>query len=376
MLVEDGRLVANDHSWQAARKLPADDPDARARELARAYPSAAAIVGLTSRCGSALAAVLRGDVDPLEILFPGGSFTGLEAIYEHSAGARLFNRLVQTSIQSVVSRLSADQSLRVVEIGAGTGGTTASVLPMLPAGRTRYVFTDLSPVFFDRAAAKFAAYPFVECRRLDIERAPADQGFAAERFDIVIAANVLHATRSLADTLEHVKDLLAPGGLLVVVEATGSSRWLDITFGLTDGWWRFEDAELRPSHPLLTPRRWTDLLAAHGFVDTALLPPGLDERAAQAIVLGRGPESAAMKAASVLGQRKGQWLVLADEGGVGAAVADGLRARGADASILDSRAFEHAIRTGSLVDRTPGGGIVHAMSLDARLASGNVSGTT
>ncbi len=365
MLAEDGLLVTNEQGWAVARPLPQEDPDAQASELAAAYRSAAAIVRLTSRCGSALAAILRGDVDPLEILFPGGSFSGLEEIYEHSAGARLFNRLVQTSVQSVVSRLASDQTLRILEVGAGTGSTTASVLPMLPAGRTRYVFTDLSPMFFDRAASKFAAYPFVEYRRLDIERAPADQGFA-ERFDIVIAANVLHATRSLADTLQHVRDLLAPEGLLVVVEATGSSRWLDITFGLTDGWWRFEDSGLRPSHPLLTIGRWTELLEAQGFAETAILPPGLDERAAQAIVLGRGPKTASTNAdGSRLREREGEWLVLSDEGGFGAEVANTLRARGADASIIDRRAFQHAIRTGSFLDGRALAGVVHAMSLDA-----------
>jgi hypothetical protein len=53
------------------------------------------------------------------------------------------------------------------------------VLPQLPADRSRYVFTDLSPLFLDRARQKFAAYPFVEYRLLNIENDPAAQGFAA-----------------------------------------------------------------------------------------------------------------------------------------------------------------------------------------------------
>ena len=49
-------------------------------------------------------------------------------------------------------RLPDDRKLRILEVGAGTGGTTAHVLPLLPADRTEYLFTDVSPLFTARAA--------------------------------------------------------------------------------------------------------------------------------------------------------------------------------------------------------------------------------
>ena len=57
----------------------------------------------------------------------------------------------------------------------------------------------------------------------------------------MIAANVLHATRDLDVTLEHVRALLAPGGVLVAYEATHHPRWFDVTTALIEGWQRFED---------------------------------------------------------------------------------------------------------------------------------------
>src|SRR5690606_8618345 len=119
---------------------------------------------------------------------------------------------------ALVTSLPADRPLRILEIGAGTGGTTAYLLPHLPPTRTEYVFTDLSPLFLEKAQEKFQDYPFVGYQLLDIEQDPEAQGFASHHYDIVVAANVLHATADLRHTLAHGKQLLAPNGLLVLLE--------------------------------------------------------------------------------------------------------------------------------------------------------------
>jgi len=49
---------------------------------------------------------------------------------------------------------------RILEIGAGTGGLTSYVLPLLPRGRSTYAFTDLSGAFFNKAEQKFGEFPF------------------------------------------------------------------------------------------------------------------------------------------------------------------------------------------------------------------------
>src|SRR4029077_20218388 len=122
-----------------------------------------------------------------------------------------------------------------------------------------------------RAAERFAAHPFVAYAELDIERPPEDQGFAAGSYDVVIAANVLHATRDLDVTLAHARSLLAPGGLLVAYESTHHPRWFDVTTGLIEGWQRFDDG-WREDPPLLTPERWAEALAATGFTAVVALP--------------------------------------------------------------------------------------------------------
>ena len=80
---------------------------------------------------------------------------------------------------------------------------------------------------------------------LDIERDPALQGLASSGFDIIVAANVLHATADLVQVMKHVRSLLAPGGVLLMIEGVSPEPWVDLTFGLTDGWWRFDDGVRR-----------------------------------------------------------------------------------------------------------------------------------
>jgi len=47
--------------------------------------------------------------------------------------------------------------------------------------------------------------------------------------------------------------LLRKGGLLIANELTAKTDFLTLTFGLTDGWWLFDDAKRRiPGAPLLS----------------------------------------------------------------------------------------------------------------------------
>ena len=172
---------------------------------------------------------------------------------------------------------------RVLEL-APAPADHASVLSVLPSRQTDYVFTDVSPLFSTRGAQKFGQYPFVRYHTLDIERDPEAQGFASHLFDIVLAANVLHATTDLRQTMRHVKQLLAPGGMLVLLEGTAPERAVDLTFGLMEGWWKFSDRDLRPDHPLFSRQQWRALPEAEGFSDATALPDLAAREASQQAV--------------------------------------------------------------------------------------------
>src|SRR5262249_40957082 len=146
--------------------------------------------------------------------------------------------------------------------------------------------------FLDRAAEQFATYPFIRRALLDIERDPPSQGFNAGQYDIVIAANVLHATCDLQDAIRHVRTLLAPVGLLLLLEGVTSERWVDLTFGLTEGWWRFTDVALRKNYPLIGRKAWHDLLNDLGFTGIVMAPEDIAKSRSmtqQVMIIARAP---------------------------------------------------------------------------------------
>ena len=253
---------------------PAVDPEALAQRLARQHPEGSVEIGLLRRCGAALGEVLRGRADGLDLLF--AAEPSAADLYRAAPGYRAVNRLVAEAVEAAVSELPADRRLRVLEVGAGTGGTTGAVLPVLPPGRTDYVYTDVSAGFFATAEERFGgAGAGIEYRVLDIERDPAEQGFDAHRYDLIVAANVLHATRDLGETLAHCRRLLGPSGLLVALEGTEVRGWLDLTFGLLDGWWRFDDA-YRTDHALVGAPVWRRALSEAGYEAVEFLGRGTD----------------------------------------------------------------------------------------------------
>ena len=237
-------------------------------------------------------AILRGEASALDTLFRGGSLELAESIYEHWALSRYFNGIVRSVVESLVRTLPQGSQLQIAEIGAGIGSATSAVLPVLPASRTLYSFTDVSKYFFDHAREKYKKYPSLRFGLLDIEKNPVEQGFGEHTFDVVVASNVLHATRNLDETIRNVAKLLAPGGVLVLCEVTSPKSWIRFSYGLMEDWHRCND-ELRQDGPLLAREEWEKLLCLHEFEGIASFPEvgSSAEILGQHCIVGRAPSA-------------------------------------------------------------------------------------
>ena len=239
VLGEEGLLRPAGEEWEVCRTPETIEPERDMAALREKFPEGAAELNMLENCGRGFAEALSGGVDPLQLLFPGGSIDAAEALYRDAPAYKAFNLLIQQAVASAARSLPSGRTLRVLEVGGGTGGTSSYVLPVLPADRTQYFFTDAGQRFVAKAAQKFSRYDFLQYLALDIGRDPEAQGFAPQSFDVVIAANVLHATPDLRQTLANVRKLMAPDGLLVLLEGAGPIRFGDLTVGLTEGWWSF-----------------------------------------------------------------------------------------------------------------------------------------
>ncbi|MGP4091200.1 methyltransferase, partial [Streptomyces sp. KR55] len=262
------------------RTAPQEELVVEFSQLTARHPSLAPVVTLLGDCLTALPDVLTGRRPAMEVLFPDGSAERVAAVYRGDPVTdRCNGEVARLVAEQVEAHRAADPTapVRILEIGAGTGGTTAAVLAALaPYGDgIEYVFTDVSPAFVRKARNRFGAqYPFTRFEVLDIEADPAGQGLTPGAHDVVLATNVLHATRRLSDTLTGAKRLLRRGGALLLVEGTRARHQLALIFGLTAGWWLFSDPEQRmPRSPLASERQWRDALAACGFTDISAAAP-------------------------------------------------------------------------------------------------------
>jgi acyl transferase domain-containing protein/acyl-CoA synthetase (AMP-forming)/AMP-acid ligase II/SAM-dependent methyltransferase/acyl carrier protein len=337
MLAEDGWLVRDGDRWQSrGTGWHHPDPSDLLIRLLEAQPSHEAELILADLCGRQLAAVLRGEIDPLSILFPGGSPHLLTRIYANAPAARAANRLIADTIGRGLAGLPAERIVRIVEIGAGTGGTTGYILPKLAPGRCEYIFTDISSLLLEHARDQFREHRFIQYRSLDIERDPVEAGFAPHQFDIVLAANVLHATGDLKRSLANIRRLLAPRGWLILLEGTGRERILDLVFGLTAGWWKFADLDLRPDYPLISRESWLTLLASMGFRGATAVTPAVSSQ--QIVFLGRAPATVAPWQSQQVGEPK-SWKLLADREGIADGIVRRLQAEGGRCNVVDPHAL-------------------------------------
>ncbi|RYP81233.1 hypothetical protein DL769_002063 [Monosporascus sp. CRB-8-3] len=212
--------------------------------------------------GENLPSIARGETQPLEIMMENDM---LSRFYVESYGLDGMNDHIARALAQITHRYP---QANILEIGAGSGGTTRKALRAIGNAFSHYTFTDISSGFFEKGAEKFSAWrrkmTFKVC---DIEKDPIEQGFAEEAYDVIVAANVLHATRCLADTMRHVRRLLKPGGYLVMMEITGDLLRLGFIMGSLPGWWLGPQVgdEGRQWAPGISPVQWDDLLQRTGF---------------------------------------------------------------------------------------------------------------
>ncbi|MGW1177324.1 amino acid adenylation domain-containing protein [Kitasatospora sp. NPDC002543] len=275
VLAAEGLLSATGEPgrYRAERPFDPDALDARiAAELAAFTVSGPdrVLLDYFTECVDQQLPMLRGTVRPLQLLLPDGDWRVTEALYAANPAARLQNRIAAATVRSFVERFPADRPVRILELGAGTGSTCDRILPELPADRVRYHFTDLSTAFTTEARRRYeSVYPFVSYGLFDIDQEPAAQGLAPGSADVVVAANVLHDAKDLGRALATVRSLLAPGGLLVLIEGTVNSPLNMISFAFLEGFGNYQDQR---EATLLAVREWQEQLTAAGFTRFASVP--------------------------------------------------------------------------------------------------------
>lgn len=211
---------------------------------------------------------LKRIYDNAERIFTGEADT-LEVLLQDNILHKIYDVISFDYAPFIRSLAHTRPTLRILEVGAGTGGTTEKILRSLmnagglPAYST-YTFTDISAGFFPTAKERFSYASNLEFKIFDISKDPFEQGFEESSYDLIIATNVIHATPFLRQTLGNLQPLLRSDGMLVMTEVCSTSRASSYIFGNFSGWWLGE-ADGRLDQPVVSVSRWEEDLKAAGF---------------------------------------------------------------------------------------------------------------
>ncbi|EED12110.1 polyketide synthase, putative [Talaromyces stipitatus ATCC 10500] len=265
-VLEDAGLITFNEQGQFVRTTKVVDSTPASTIFAQIiseFPLHASVHKIVGVVGEELAECLTGEMDGLQIVFGNKeNKKTLDDLYENWPLVRSGTIALGEFLEKAMAYPNKPGVFRILEVGAGTGGTTKYIVRHLQnlGVPFEYVFTDLSSSLVAAAKRTFKDCPEMQFTTLDIEQEP--QASWIGSFHFIISTNCVHATRNLTTSLTSLRKMLRDDGVLGLVEITQNMFWLDIAVGLFEGWWLFEDGR---EHAVTPEWLWKDHMNRAGF---------------------------------------------------------------------------------------------------------------
>jgi acyl transferase domain-containing protein/SAM-dependent methyltransferase len=264
-ILADGGLLTLQSDGTYARTAKPIDPTPLTQlftQMMQQYPSHVSETKLLNVTGSRLRDCLTGKADPLQLLFANKSNREILAeVYDIAPMCQATTQLLANFLANAFS-MSSDRTFRILEVGAGTGGTARYLVDFLSSQGVKfeYTFTDISGALVNAARKKFTGKSEMKFMTLDCDREPAKELW--NQYDAIIATNCIHATKNATTSAANLAPMLHEDGVFCLVEFTKGLYWFDLVYGLLEGWWLFSDGR---RHALGDEWFWSKSLSSAGY---------------------------------------------------------------------------------------------------------------
>ncbi|EYU16536.1 non-ribosomal peptide synthetase [Photorhabdus aegyptia] len=223
---------------------------------------------------------LQGKIHPTHLFFPKGSKHIAKATFRDNPSASLCNMISAKAVQLFIEQHAESKSstCTILEVGAGIGGLTESIIEVVLDQNVHYIMTDISAYYLNDLAEQYCQRDNITIKYFDLLKEPTMQGIPADSVDIVICGDVLHALPDIPKALETLSKVLKAGGWLVMLEATDEHpealASLELMLGNKDHSKVLMDFRAPSGRVFLTASEWQQLLETMGWVVITPLPSG------------------------------------------------------------------------------------------------------
>ena len=312
ILVEDDLATYENDQWLLATESDMPPAEDIWLSVLGDSPSYLPELLLLGRCGKHLADVLRHKIDPESLLYSKKS-----SIQDHLSGASpsslTMNLTLRDTLLEIVSDWPANRRLRILEIGGKNTEITQLILPVLPVEQCDYLYVHHDDELLLKAGFDLEGWEFVKTQVLDISNGIDDEDSPQlASYDIIIAANTLYHSDDYSKAQKNIKKLLAPKGILFLLERQ-SDRFMDMTFGLQTEWWTHTSEPENPEPLLMTASDWRSALIETGFDQVELLiePQATGDVGSFMVIANHSDEAVRLDAVSVQPEPE-TWMILKD----------------------------------------------------------------
>ncbi len=254
-----------------------ENPRLLSEDALKKYPEFRGTIELLEYCTAHYSKALNGEIEAVAVLYPEGSNVKCEDKYIDSvqySKEELYIQVLRELVAEVIRKLSPGRTIRILEIGAGHGLLTRKLIPVLKNQDVEYHFTDIGNFFVVNAKKEAAQQrlSFMKFGTFDISKDPTEEGYENYSFDMILGLNVVHMVKFIKEALGNLKQLLVPNGIIGLIEITEPKRWRHLINGLAEGWWFFEDSDLRKDSSLLSLNTWEEVFKKLEFQNVHSFP--------------------------------------------------------------------------------------------------------